>query len=362
MLPFWPLWLESRGMGAGEIGILLGAAFWVKVATNPLVGGLVDRRGDRRRPMIALAAACLACYALFAVADGFWALLGVSVLTGVFFSALLPLGESLTMRTAHARGFDYGRIRLWGSIGFILTATLGGRLIEGRAPDIVLWLILAALGATLLACIAMPDVRLTPAIHGTRPVWRLVCNPTFVLFLASTGLLQASHAVYYGFATLHWRAAGLDEAVIGALWAEGVVAEILLFAASGAIVRRLGPAGLLLLAAGGGVVRWTATALSTELGVLLAAQTLHALTFAAAHLAAMHFIVRAAPPELSATAQTVYAAVGMGIVFGATMWAAGGLYAAFGGGAFLAMAGLSAAGGLVALMLAARSRGGSVMR
>jgi PPP family 3-phenylpropionic acid transporter len=185
-------------------------------------------------------------------------------------------------------------------------------------------------------------------------------NPVFVLFLAATGLLQASHAVYYGFATLHWRAAGLDEAVIGALWAEGVVAEILLFVASGAFVRRLGPQGLLLLAAVGGMVRWTATAYSTGLGVLFAAQTLHALTFAAAHLAAMHFIARAAPPELSATAQTVYAAVGMGIVFGAAMWAAGGLYAAFGGGAFLAMAGLSTAGGLLALLLAARWRGGAI--
>ncbi len=360
MLPFWPLWLESRGMGPAEIGILIGAAFWAKVVTNPLIGGLVDRRGDRRRPMIALAAACLASYALFAVAEGFWALLGVSVLAGVFLSALLPLGESLTMRTAHERGFDYGRVRLWGSISFILAAALGGRLLEGRAPDIVLWLILAALGATVLACVVMPDIRLTPAGHGTRPVWRLLRNPVFVLFLAATGLLQASHAVYYGFATLHWRAAGLDEAVIGALWAEGVVAEILLFVASGAFVRRLGPQGLLLLAAVGGMVRWTATAYSTGLGVLFAAQTLHALTFAAAHLAAMHFIARAAPPELSATAQTVYAAVGMGIVFGAAMWAAGGLYAAFGGGAFLAMAGLSTAGGLLALLLAARWRGGAI--
>ncbi len=360
MLPFWPLWLESRGMGPAEIGILIGAAFWAKVVTNPLIGGLVDRRGDRRRPMIALAAACLASYALFAVAEGFWALLGVSVLAGVFLSALLPLGESLTMRTAHERGFDYGRVRLWGSISFILAAALGGRLLEGRAPDIVLWLILAALGATVLACVVMPDIRLTPAGHGTRPVWRLLRNPVFVLFLAATGLLQASHAFYYGFATLHWRAAGLDEAVIGALWAEGVVAEILLFVASGAFVRRLGPQGLLLLAAVGGMVRWTATAYSTGLGVLFAAQTLHALTFAAAHLAAMHFIARAAPPELSATAQTVYAAVGMGIVFGAAMWAAGGLYAAFGGGAFLAMAGLSAAGGLLALLLAARWRGGAL--
>jgi PPP family 3-phenylpropionic acid transporter len=165
-------------------------------------------------------------------------------------------------------------------------------------------------------------------------------------------MVQASHAAYYGFATLHWRAAGLSDGAIGALWAEGVVAEIVLFAFSGAIAKRFGPARLLLIGAAAGVVRWGVLGWTADLAVVAAVQWLHALTFAATHLGAMHFLVRAIPREHSATAQTLYAALGVGVLMGVAMIISGEIYGALAGAAFYAMAVMSALGGLASIVLA----------
>jgi MFS transporter, PPP family, 3-phenylpropionic acid transporter len=350
-LPFWPIWLDSRGLDAAEIGLFFSAALWVKTISNPLIGGAVDRTGERRRPMILFAALSLAGYALYPFVQGFWQVLTIGMLTGATLSALMPLGESLTMRLAYEKGMDYGRIRLWGSVAFVLGAFGAGSYLEGRDPDTVLWLLLGTLTVLLLACATVPDHRQPKPAGGGFPVLTLLRRPRFALFIAACGMLQASHAVYYGFATLHWRAAGISDVAIGLLWAEGVAVEVALFAASNRAVARFGPVGLMLLAAGAGVLRWSVTAWTVELGPLIAVQALHALTFGAAHLGAMHYIQRTVPGAQSASAQSLYSAIGMGLVVGLAMAVSGLLYEDAGGGAFLAMAALSLAGGVLCLML-----------
>lgn len=350
-LPFWPVWLESRGLDAAEIGLFFSAALWIKTISNPLIGGAVDRTGERRRPMILFAALSLAGYALYPFAEGFWPILIIGMATGVTLAALMPLGESLTMRLTYERGMDYGRIRLWGSVAFILGALGAGSFLEGREPDTVLWLLLTALAALLLACICVPDHRQPKPTGRGLPILALLRKPQFALFIAACGMLQASHAVYYGFATLHWRAAGLSDFTIGLLWAEGVAVEVALFALGNRAVSRFGPIGLMLLAAGAGVLRWSVTAWTVDLVPLMAVQALHGLTFGAAHLGAMHYIQRTVPGAQSASAQSLYSAIGMGLVVGLAMSVSGLLYESEGGAAFLAMAALSLIGGLLCLVL-----------
>jgi PPP family 3-phenylpropionic acid transporter len=352
-LPFWPLWFKWRGMDAAEIGIILSLATWVRAVTNPLIAQIADRSGERRRPIIVLCWATLAVFALFEVTHGFWALVAVALLQGIAFSATFPLIETLAMQVSHAHKLDYGRIRLWGSVTFILAAILGGRVLHGRPESVVLWLILAGCLITALAAHWLPDHRSPPAQrHHGAPILRLLNDRTLAVFFAATSLMQASHAAYYGFSSLHWRTAGISDEMIGLLWAEGVVAEVALFAFSGAVVRAVGPIRLILLGAAGGAVRWTATGLSTDLTVLLAVQLLHACTFAMMHLGAMHLLLRAAPAQFSATAQSLYSGLSSGVAMGIAMAASGWLYARYAGGAFLVMAALSAAGGLIALALA----------
>jgi PPP family 3-phenylpropionic acid transporter len=180
----------------------------------------------------------------------------------------------------------------------------------------------------------------------------------FVLFLACVSLSQASHAPYYGFATLHWRAAGLSDTTIGLLWALGVIVEIGLFAVGNRALARLGPMGLLLVAGGGGVLRWTVLAATAHPAALVAVQGLHALTYAAGHLGAMHFIARAVPRSHAVRAQGLYSALSMGALLGVAMMAAGWLFAQVGGLAFLLGTALCAGSLASGLALARRWDGG----
>ncbi len=170
---------------------------------------------------------------------------------------------------------------------------------------------LALLALNLLACLQMPEEpgsrRARPSRPASAGCWRL---PGLLRLVLAAGLIQVSHALYYGFASLHWRAGGLGETVIGWLWAEGVVAEVLLFAAAGAVLRKLDPPRLLTLAGGLAVLRWCLTAAGSDLALLIPAQALHGASFGAVHLATMHQLRDRVPPELLASAQGFYAAIG----------------------------------------------------
>ncbi|HLO78880.1 MAG TPA: 3-phenylpropionate MFS transporter [Magnetospirillum sp.] len=356
-LPFWPLWLKDKGLTAAQIGIIVAATYLVKSVVNPLVGHVVDRRGDRRLPMLCLAAGAALAWVGFAGVSDFWPILLLTMVALGFWSGIMPVGEALALMTTQQHGIDYGRVRLWGSAAFILTAIGCGRLLVGHSPDILVWLIAATLALTTLACATLPDTRVPVSEGaGVLPLRPLVTSAAFLLFLAAGSLNSAAHTVYYAFSTIHWKAAGISDDTIGLLWSEGVVCEILLFSLSGRVVGRLGPTGLLVLAGLGGLLRWTVLGLSTNLPLLAAAQVLHAATFGCAHLGAMHFIQRAVPAGLSARAQGIYSAVAMGVAPGLMSPLTGRLYDAYSGHAFLVMAGLSALAALAAARLHALRR------
>ena len=355
--PFWPVWLQAHGVGAAQIGILFAAATWVKVLGNPLIAHVVERRGDRRVPMIVLAAAALGAAALFSFAEGFWPIFFVTLLWGLAFAAMIPLAENLTMLKVREHGLDYGRIRLWGSLTFIAGSVGTGRLLVGRSEDWVLWLILGVLVVTLCATVMLPDHKTQPRRQGRAPLRLVLGNPLMLVFFTAGGLIQGSHAMFYGFGTLHWRAHGHSDDIIGWLWAEGVIVEVALFTFGAAVVGRLGPTILMVLGGLAAMMRWSVIGLTAELEVLVVVQALHALTFGATHLGAMHFIARAVPAEISATAQSLYAGIAMGVSFGIAMPLAGWLYGQAGGTAFQAMAAMAAGGTVFALVLAKRWRG-----
>jgi PPP family 3-phenylpropionic acid transporter len=158
-------------------------------------------------------------------------------------------------------------------------------------------------------------------------------------------LIQASHAVYYGFATLDWTGRGLSGIAIGALWGLGVAAEIVLFAFSPRLPA-LTPRALLILGAAGAVVRWGVMALDPPAALLVPLQCLHALSFGAAYLGAVQFISRLAPEGEAATAQGDFSTL-QGIVTAVATGLSGVLYGSFGSLAYGAMAACAAVGGIV---------------
>ena len=121
-LPFWPLWLESRGLTAAEIGMVLSVSLWVRIVTIPVAGVVVDRTGNRRAALIVLSGSSLAASLMYPPIDGFWPILLVTVLVSACFSPVMNLGDNLTLLIARVNRLDYGRMRLWGSISFIAAA------------------------------------------------------------------------------------------------------------------------------------------------------------------------------------------------------------------------------------------------
>lgn len=349
-LPFWPLWLGDKGLSATEIAAILAAASWLKVATTPAVAQVSDRSGQPKATMVGTALFSIAAFALLFGVEDFWPILLVSLAALAAKHALMPLGDSLTLAAVYNQGLDYGRIRLWGSLGFIAAAAAAGPLVERYGIGVFLPLMLSLLLLTLGSVAALPPQREGRSRLQDRSDWRSLLRPRFLIFLICASLLQASHATYYAFSTIHWQAAGHSESTIGLLWAEGVIAEVLLFAVSGAFAQRLRPSLLLLIGGLCAILRWWVTGETTWLPALIAVQLLHAATFGATHLGAMHFIARRAPKGAAATAQSLYAAISGGLAMGLALLLAGVLYAQDPAMAFYAMAGLAA----VAVLLAVR--------
>ena len=350
-LPYWPLWLESRGLGPAEIGAVLAAGAWVKLVSNPLAGQITDRWGRPRETLALLTAATVILFSGFLLIRDFWAIFALQLVAAACFQPLIPLSESRTMQAVLGEGQDYGRIRLWGSVTFVAGVLAMGWGVEVLPVDGILWLLLAGLGLTFVAALILPSgggARSQESPTGLSWFWR---NPGFLSVLGCAALLQSSHAVYYGFSAVAWKGAGLSGFAIGCLWTLGVMAEIVFFAVSTRLLARFGIWPLLFVAAAAGILRWSATGMTTAVPVLVAVQLLHAATFAAAHLAAVWFIARRSPPDLAATAQSLYAALAGGIAMGVMMLAAGWLYGRYGLQAFFAMAAISGLGLLLTILL-----------
>ncbi len=349
-LPFFPLWLAAKGLDARAIGLVLAAPMVVRVFAIPVATRQADRRRALRAAIVATSAAAAVGIIALGFVEGSMAILIVFSIVSIAFTPIMPLTDAYALRGLAQCGRAYGPVRLWGSAAFIAGSLGIGCIIDSIAPRNVIWLIAAAMIAAAAAAVALaPLASGTRAPAETEPSHReLLRTPGFVTIAIAAGLIQASHAVYYGFSTLDWKAAGLDGTTIGALWALGVIAEITLFAVSGRLPAALSPAALLLLGAVGAAVRWTAMALDPPALALPFLQCLHGLSFGATHLGAIGFLGRAAPPGLAATAQG-YLAIVLGAVMALAMGLSGLLYGAFGGLAYGAMAAMAAAGGLFAL-------------
>ena len=357
-MPFFPLFLSGRGLEAAEIGLVLAIGQWIRVGANPIIAQIADRRGDRRRPLNLLIVGATLAFALYGWSHSFAAIIAVAMLFSLFMAPVMPLGDNLAMLAAGRSGMDYGRVRLWGSVTFIFGSMGAGWVLDGRSSELVWVMVLAAFAVAAAVSFLLPDIRAPKAKGSVFGPFRLLRHPLFVLFLVASAANMASHAVLFAFGTLHWRSLGHSDFQIGILWALATVAEIVFFVLSRRLVARFTAPTLLAMALAAGALRWLMTAWVTHVVGLMAVQALHAFTFAAAHLGAMHFLTRSAPPEYSASAQSLNAAIGGGAAMGIGLMASGVLYGNLGGDAFLVMAAISAVGFVAALWLGRHWDGG----
>jgi len=340
--PFLPAFLAARGLNPDEIALALALGSGVRLLAAPMAGRWADALGDARLLLGAMALLGLLAAGGFLLAAGLLGFLLVQVLLNAASAPLTPLADMLCLAAAREGRLEYGRVRAAGSVAYIVMAVLAGWLAGRAGFAVVPWLIGATMLATLVAACALPRPPALPgrrAGGGIRAALRL---PGFLRLLLLSGLIQSSHAAYYAFGSIHWAAAGHSAGTIGLLWAEGVLGEVALFLCGHRLLARIGLRGMALLAAAAGLLRWSVFAATAWLPALVAVQALHALSFGAQHLAAMHLILRLVPQALAGTAQTLHAALGVGLLMGLFTWLCGPLYAGFGSGVFLLMAGLCA--------------------
>jgi len=357
-LPFAGLWFRAQGLSGADIGILLAAPMLGRLITGPAVAVWADGFRYRRTALAILAVVAAAAYGATGLVQGLWLWGPLWFLGATAAAAMIPLADAMTMRLARREGFSFAIPRGFGSAAFVAANILMGAVLTGVGVDaVILWIVaasaLAAVGATwLLPPETVEDGPPVARMERFRGLGRLVIDPAFMTAILAVGCIQATHAFYYGFSAIAWKAQGLPESLTGLLWAFSVLVEIGVMWWLEPWRRRAGIGAWAVLGVGAAaaMVRWTALAFAPPLWVLWPLQALHGLTFAATYLAGVEIADRLSPPNGKTSAQTLNSMLASGVLMGLATLAAGPLYDAAGVGGYLAMTALAALGGGLAFI------------
>jgi MFS transporter, PPP family, 3-phenylpropionic acid transporter len=289
--PYWSLYLKSIHFDAVEIGMLMSVQPVMRMLAPNLWGWLADYTG-RRRLVVLIAASLSALFYLgvFATAS-FWGMLLVLGAMSFFWSASMPLVEATTLSYLGPHVARYGRIRSWGSIGFIVSVVGLGYAFDHVAISWVLW---AGLIAELGILIFSSQIPATPVVaHHTdhQPIGQLVLQPRVLVLFGACFLMSVAHGPYYTFFSIYLVEHGYAKSSVGALWALGVICEIVMFFLMPRIARSFGYRRILAASFALAVLRFMLIGWAVDfLSLLLFAQVLHAATFGAYHASSMGLV------------------------------------------------------------------------
>ena len=330
-MPYWGLYLKNQHFDEAAIGQLLAISMLTRIFAPSFWGYLADSTG-KRIELVRLGASMVTLFwvGIFFVGQSFWLMAAVLFSYSFFQNAILAQFEAVTMYHLQSSRADYGKIRLWGSLGFIATVAGLGVLFD--------WVAISWLPLTLLLCafvaaaisfyIPPPPVQISHALK--KPLLDTLKQSKVWRFLVVHFLLQLSHAPYYSFFSVYLEEKGYSRTVIGFLWSLGVLAEVVAFTKTQRLLSKFSEYNLiqccLLLAA----IRWFAIAWAVDVpSILWTVQLLHAFTFAVFHAVAMQFIFREFEPQQQGQGQALYSALwGFGVAIGS--WLTGMVWLSWG--------------------------------
>jgi PPP family 3-phenylpropionic acid transporter len=357
-MPFFPLWLEHRALSLSEIGLVLALPVVVRIVVTAPLMSLIDRSAGVRQLMITAHLFLIVIYAALAWTHGVWAIALLVVTMAAAQAPIIPTADLVVMEGVRRNpGLDYGRLRLWGSITFLLASVASGYLLGALDPDVVVG-VLAALAAVGVGVswLAVPSrTGSGEAARGPSPEGQIRerLPRSLVFVIAAAALVQASHAAVYAFGSIHWRETGMSSVTIGisgpsGWWPRSEFSRVSEWSsASGGPRSDFSPWG-----AGAAAIRFAAMTFEPGLLASFGLQALHGLSFGMTHLGTIAAVAWLAPENGRARVQGVLSAV---LAFGtATSTVLSGMiFRSAGSGVFLAMVPL-AAGGLACALLAAR--------
>jgi len=314
LVPYWGLYLRDLGFSALEIGQLMAIPMATKVVA-PYLGGWLGDHLNRRMAIVRTGS--LAAFLTFGTVfwlHGFWGLALAMSLFSFFWNAVLPQLEVVTFGHLGDAVSRYSRIRVWGSVGFILSVVALGPAVDKVGSGVVLEVMLFIYLGIWLAALTIPEP--TPQTeHSDHPsLLGVLSRPPILAFFAACLLMQASHGAYYTFYSIYLDEYGYSKTLIGELWALGVIAEVVLFVFfMHRVLDAFGARAVLLASLLLAALRWVAVALFPDSPWIMAgAQILHAATFGSFHAAAIHLVYDYFRGRIQGRGQALYSSLSFG--------------------------------------------------
>lgn len=310
--PYFTLYLQDIGFSAWEIGTLMSVPQVMRLLAPNLWGWLSDRTG-RRAAIVQLAAIFSALgFGVFFLARQYVPVLMAMALVWFFWSAALPLVEAMTLDRLAGQADRYGRVRMWGSVGFIASVLGVGALLDRFPIDSLLWACLAILLCLMASAMALKDAETATGVsaEGLGPQLR---RPEVVALLAACFFMSVAHGPLYVFLSIHLVDLGYGKTAVGAYWSLGVLAEIGVFLYMPRLLRHVSLRAVLLASFLLAVVRFLMIGwLADSPALLFIAQVLHGATFGAYHAGSVMALTRWFPTHQQARMQGVYGSISFG--------------------------------------------------
>ncbi len=313
LVPYWGLFLQRRGFDAVAIGQLMAILMATKIVAPNVWGWLGDHLGHR---MVIVRLASLVSLLVFLGmfgAQGFWAIALVMTLYSFFWNASLPQFEAVTFNYLGRQAARYARIRLWGSVGFIVTVVVLGALVDRLGTETLLYALPLIFVGIWLSSLSVRDPDPQPHLQDQPSLFSILRRPAILAFFGAVFLMQMSHGPYYAFYSIYMEDHGYSKTLIGQLWALGVLAEVGVFLVMHRLLQRWGARRVLIGSLALAAVRWLLIGYFPEvMAVLLFAQLLHAATFGTFHASAIDMVHRYFPGKLQGRGQALYASLSFG--------------------------------------------------
>jgi len=320
LFPFIPPLLSDRGLSSADIGWVMVMMPLCGVILPPAWGALADVLRVRLRLLRWVSLGCAAAVWPLLPAGSLWSVMAAFLILSALRVAIIPLADAVTCATLTEGNAGFGKIRVWGSVGFAL-AVLGVGLLEGtRSAGLLLGVTSALyiLSAVATLPLKVPAVERQQGLLGE--ALGLLRQAPIFLFLLGSAAYYAGHSTYDAYFGLHLRALGHGDTLLGVAWFNGVCWEIAVMLLAPRLLqgRRAGP--LLMLSALAAAVRWSLVSIVTHPWAVVAVQCLHGLTFGLWYLSLVRFVQNRAPDRLRATCQAMaFTALGVGTVIGFTV-------------------------------------------
>jgi len=348
--PFFSIYLKEVGLSPVEIGTVMALPAVARMTAPHLWGWLADAGGGLVRVVRATTLAGLVAWLGMFAGTAFAWICAVAFALSFFLSAAVPLVDSTTLVRLGERTGDYGRIRLWGSIGYMVAVVLVGYLLDLFPVSALLWIVLALIAGTLALAMSIPETE-APPHEEAAPITHVLGNPAVIALIAGSALMVAAHGPYYSFYSIHVVAHGYSKALTGWLWALGVLCEIGIFywlpRLYGAFtLRQILIASFAIAVARFLLIGWAADSLA----LLLFAQTLHAATFGSFHAAAIGIVHRLFRGRHRARGQAIYGSLTYGVGGTLGSLASGYGWERLGAGPTFSLAAAAAALGMVIVL------------